>query len=141
MDLSLTSMCMIGGNRDSDFKCQAIGEKDKTNSDAAISQPLDELNNVENSDADSRKINYVMIICEPHIDSMKILSHDLNDGPLIGDRDSLLNETDNLSCSSCNNRQNTDSDKTVANAFDDLIASGTSDEKQVFIISFCSPIK
>ena len=62
---------------------------------------------------------------------MKILSHDLNDGPLIGDRESLLNEIDNLSCSSSSNRQN---------AFDDLTphASGTSHEKQVFIISFCS---
>ena len=54
---------MIGGNRDavlfiidSDFKCQAIGEKDKTNNDATICQALDELNNVENSDADSEKL-------------------------------------------------------------------------------------
>ena len=66
-----------------------------------------------------------------YVDSMKIFTHDLNDGPLVGDRGALLTAIDGLDCSS--DRQNTDFGKAVANAPD------TSEEKKLFIISFCSP--
>ena len=72
------------------------------------------------------------------VDSYKIYTHNLGDGPLTGTRDELLSKIDLLTCSE---GQETDFDSTIESAMIDLRdnAPVTSDYKKLLIISFCGP--
>ena len=65
-----------------------------------------------------------------------IITHDLGDGPLTGNREELLDGIDDLNCGQFPNDDMTDYDSALKEAYD-ILDGLTADEQKIVVISFC----